>query len=92
MAWEIIERNELTIELEEVRKNSIMEFFQMFFMKDVKQKDLQAIIMLIGSAISYLVIRSQNIDLYGGIDLGSEKGWKRIEDAVDTIIKGILKV
>ena len=30
MAWEMIESNELTEELERVRERSIMEFFQMF--------------------------------------------------------------
>jgi AcrR family transcriptional regulator len=90
MAWEIIEPNGLTEELERIREQSIMEFFQMFFIKDQIQIDLQAIIMLIGAAISYLVIRSKNIDLFGGLDLGSDQGWKRIEKAIETIAHGVL--
>ncbi len=90
MAWEIIEPNGLTEELERIREQSIMEFFQMFFIKDQIQIDLQAIIMLIGAAISYLVIRSKNIDLFGGLDLGSDQGWKRIEKAIETIAQGVL--
>ena len=90
MAWEIIEPNGLTEELERIREQSIIEFFQMFFMKDQIQIDLQAIIMLIGAAISYLVIRSKNIDLFGGLDLGSEQGWERIEKAIETINHGVL--
>jgi len=90
MAWEIIEPNGLTEELERIREQSIIEFFQMFFMKDQIQIDLQAIIMLIGAAISYLVIRSKNIDLFGGLDLGSEQGWERIEKAIETITHGVL--
>lgn len=90
IAWEIIEPNGLTEELERIREQSIIEFFQMFFMKDQIQIDLQAIIMLIGAAISYLVIRSKNIDLFGGLDLGSDQGWKRIEKAIETITYGIL--
>jgi len=91
MAWEIIETNNLTDELERIREQSIIEFFQLFFMKDRPRIDLQAIIMLIGAAISYLVLRSRNIDLYGGMDIGSEQGWKRLESAIDTIIIGVLK-
>jgi len=90
MAWEIIEPNGLTEELERIREQSIIEFFQMFFVKDQRQIDLQAIIMLIGAAISYLVLRSKNIDLFGGLDLGSEQGWKRIEKAIETIARGVL--
>ena len=90
MAWEIIEPNGLTEELERIREQSIIEFFQMFFMKDQVQIDLQAIIMLIGAAISYLVIRSKNIDLFGGLDLGSEQGWERIEKTIETISHSVL--
>ena len=90
MAWEIIEPNDLTEELERIREQSIIEFFQMFFLKDQIQIDLQAIIMLIGAAISYLVVRSKNIDLYGGLDLGSDQGWERIERAIETITHGVL--
>ncbi len=85
MAWEMIEPNELTEDLERVREQSIMEFFQMFFMKDEVKFDLQAIIMLVGAATSYLVIRSNNIDLFGGLDLSSDEGWKRIEEAIKAI-------
>lgn len=91
MAWEMIESNELTEELEQVREKSIMEFFQMFFMKDQVQIDLQAIVMLIGAAISYLVTRSNNIDLYGGLEIGSDQGWQRIEHAISAICNSIVK-
>lgn len=91
MAWEMIESNELTEELERVREQSIMEFFQMFFMKDQVQIDLQAIVMLIGAAISYLVTRSNNIDLYGGLEIGSDQGWQRIEHAISAICSSIVK-
>jgi len=90
MAWEIIEPNGLTEELERIREQGIIEFFQMFFVKDQLQIDLQAIIMLIGAGTSYLVLRSKNIDLFGGLDLGSEQGWKRIEKAIETITHGVL--
>ncbi len=90
MAWEIIETNELTDELERVREESILEFFQMFFIKEGTKCDLQAIIALIGAGISYLVLRSKNIDFYGGIDISSEKGWKRLQEGIDLIVKGVI--
>lgn len=90
MAWEMIEPNGLTEELEKIREQSITEFFKMFFMKDELQVDLQAVIMLIGAGISYLVIRSKHIDFYGGLDLKSDEGWKRMEKAFENIIHGVL--
>jgi AcrR family transcriptional regulator len=88
MAWEMVETNELTEELERVREESIMTFFQLFFVRDAPgDVDLQALVMLVGAALSYLVIRSGSIDLYGGLDLATDQGWQRIESAVNLIIR-----
>lgn len=92
MAWEILERNDLTQELESIREQSIMEFFKLFFLRDKTPADLQTIVMLMGAAISYLIIRSTRIDLYGGIRLDREQGWAQIEAGIDTIIKGVLRL
>lgn len=91
MIWEMSERNELTAELEAIRENSMMEFFQMFFLTKDSKEDLQAVLALIGAAISYLVLRSRNIDLYSGLDLSSDDGWQRLENAIEVIIHGIVR-
>lgn len=90
MAWEMVEQNELTRSLEEVRERRIMEFFSMFFSKDQGQADLQAMIMLVGAALSYLAARSGHIDIYGGIRLDKDEGWQRIQNSIDQMIKGFL--
>lgn len=90
MAWELMETNELTRELEAVREKGIMEFFKMFFLPEIKGRDLQVIIMLVGAAVSYLMIRAEHIDVYGGIGLGSEGDWQRIESGIDDIVKGVV--
>ncbi len=90
MIWEMSERNELTAELEDIRENSMMEFFQMFLLTKDNEHDLQAVVALMGAAISYLVLRSKHIDLYTGIDLLSDQGWQRLENAVGAIIRGML--
>lgn len=87
MAWEMIEPNELTEELERVREERIMAFFQMFFAKDHTGIDLQALVMLVGAALSYLIIRSDNIDVYGGLDLATDQGWDRITSVVNMVIQ-----
>ena len=91
MAWEMIEPNGLTEELERIREEGIMEFFKMFFTKEEINFDLQAVIMLFGAGISYLVIRSNHIDVFGGLELNSDEGWKRMEKAFENIVHGILK-
>jgi len=88
LAWEMIERNELTIELETIRENTMMNFFEMFFHSANKGPDIAAMGAIIGAGISYLVSRGRKIRFYNGIDLGSEAGWQRLEGAIDTMIQG----
>ncbi|THB80709.1 MAG: TetR/AcrR family transcriptional regulator [Desulfobacteraceae bacterium] len=103
MVWEMSERNELTEELEAVRESSMVEFFNMFLAGPLEKKnevpdsqilsadDLQAIVMLMGAAISYLVLRSRSIALYGGLDLSSDSGWQRIEQAMAKMIEAMTR-
>ncbi len=89
LAWEMIERNELTAELETIRENTMMNFFDMFFPAADQGADVAAIGAIIGGGVSYLVCRGRQISIYNGVDLQSEAGWQRLESAVDTMIKGL---
>ena len=89
MAWEMVERNELTAELEVIRENIILRFMEMYFPEVDTDIDLEAITAILGAGISYLVTRSRNIDQYSGINLKSETGWKRLENAIETIVRGV---
>ena len=89
LAWEMIERNELTIELEAIRENTMMNFFDMFFPSTNKGPDIAAIGAIIGAGVSYLVSRGRQISIYNGVDLQSEAGWQRLEEAIDTMISGL---
>ena len=103
MAWEMVEKNELTRELEAVREQRIMAFFKMFFAAERPRSDyrsesgsesgsdLQAVVMLAGAAISYLLIRSGHIDVYGGIGLRTDEDWERVAAGIDAIIGGIVR-
>lgn len=88
LAWEMIERNELTVELETIRENTMTNFFEMFFQSANKGPDIAAMGAIIGAGISYLVSRGRKIRFYNGIDLDSEAGWQRLEGAIDTMIQG----
>ncbi len=90
LAWEMIEPNDLTEELERVREQGISQFFQMFFLQE-GEEDLQGVISLIGAALQYLIVRSNHIDLYGGLDLKTREGWEHIESVVNVVINGVLK-
>ena len=91
MAWEMVERNRLTIELEALRENTIMRFYETFFAQHKVDVDLQALAAIVGAALSYLVTRARHIDLFNGINLKSPEGWDRIQSAIEVITAGILE-
>ena len=65
-----------------------MNFFDMFF-PSTNKGDIAAIGAIIGAGVSYLASRGRQISVYNGVDLQSEAGWKRLEDAIDTMIRGL---
>ena len=89
LAWEMIERNELTIELESVRENTMMNFFDMFFPSTDTGPDIAAMGAIIGAGVSYLVSRARQISIYNGVNLDTETGWLRLEQAMDMMIRGL---
>ena len=92
MAWETVERNHLTGELESVRENTMMQFYQAFFNEHRTDLDLTALTAIIGAALSYLAARARHIDLYNGIDLRSDHGWERLQASVDAIIAALMPI
>ena len=74
----MVERNELTVELEAVRENTMMNFFDMFFPSTDRGPDIAAMGAIIGAGVSYLVSRGRQINIYNGVDLQSEAGWRRL--------------
>jgi AcrR family transcriptional regulator len=92
MAWEMVASNELTRELEAVREQGIMEFVAQFFSGEEAGPGLRTGMMLAGAAISYLLIRSEHIDVYGGLHLDSEVGWQEIESGIDAMIRGMIRL
>jgi AcrR family transcriptional regulator len=89
LAWEMVERNELTAELEAIRENTMINFFEMFFPPSDEGPDIAAAGAIIGAGISYLATRARQISVYNGVELQSELGWQRLERALNTIIRGM---
>jgi AcrR family transcriptional regulator len=90
MAWEMVERNKLTEELEKVREIQMLRFFEQFFSKENGSIDLMAIMSIIGGGLSFLICRSRHIQWYNGVDLKSDEGWARIEGGVEQIIRKLM--
>lgn len=91
MAWELVEQNELTEVLREVRENMSIKLFNEFRAKygDV-DVDIAAMVTLLSAAVSYLLLRRRDTEIYNTIDIRSQKGWERIEKSINAICKQVL--
>lgn len=90
LAWESLERNEYSCRLEEIRVRISLEYFENLQGEIPEGTDLSAIVAILAGAVQFLAVRSRRSAHYGGIDLKSEKGWRRIEAAIDALVSGSL--
>ncbi len=91
MAWEMVEQNELTEELRRVREDMAIRLFKELGAKfDDADADIAAITTLLSAAVSYLVLRSRDTQVYNTVDIRSDKGWERIEEAITMICRQCL--
>lgn len=90
LAWELLERNELTRQLEDIRIKTILFYFEQ--LEAIPDDDnLTTIVVLMSGAVNHLILRSRISSSVGGIDLESERGWERINAGIDLLLKGIFK-
>lgn len=90
LAWEILERNELSKRLEDIRVRTSLEYFENLHGEIPEEIDLSAVVALLAGAVFFLSVQSRNLKTFGGIDLQSEAGWRRIEHAIELLMRGSL--
>lgn len=91
MAWEMVARNELTEELEAVREASGLKMLALFLPAAEQGPDLAPLMTLVGAALTYLVVRSRKIQWYSGLDLQSDASWRRLEEGIREMVRGLLE-
>ncbi len=87
LAWEPLERNELSKRLEDIRVRTALEYFENLHGEVPEDIDLSAIVALLAGAVFFLSVQSRNTKTFGGIDLHSELGWYRIEKAIELLMQ-----
>lgn len=90
LAWEALERNELTKTLEEVRVKTALEFFELMEDEPPVDVDLTALVLFMAGAINFLAVRSRIHQNLGGVDLQSDEGWTRIDKIIEQLMEGVL--
>jgi AcrR family transcriptional regulator len=80
MRWELQEKNALSDALAKERERQAQQWLALA--PDLQGADLPAITAILVAGQVFLTLRSKTAETYNGIDLHSEGGWKRIEEAV----------
>ena len=89
LAWETLERNALTIELENVREQMGLALFAQMEQIDVPAADWQAIVNIFSGAIHYLLVRGRKVRFFTGMDLHDDAAWNRLLDSIEFICQSI---
>ncbi len=86
--WELNTKNEATSAMATVREEKGISLLKGIsgITGDVKA-DIPAAAGLILGGIYYMILRSRHVDVFNGIDINSEEGWKRIEKSVEDLIE-----
>jgi AcrR family transcriptional regulator len=83
LLWELNQKNQVTDAVAETRERQAVAMLEeMKTIVDFDKVDFPAIGSLIVGGIYYLILRSRLVKTYSGIDLNSEEGWQRIEQAI----------
>ncbi|MEW6264780.1 MAG: TetR/AcrR family transcriptional regulator [Thermodesulfobacteriota bacterium] len=90
MAWEMVERNELTMELENIREEAMGRLLAAIAPAEESNLDIEAISALFGAAINYLAARARHITVFSGVEnLDGPEGWARLEKSMERIVRSL---
>lgn len=90
--WELSSDKDFVVEIRAQREKNGVQFMEMMsgFSK-VDKEQLQAITALMDAGIAYLAMLEENCQMYNGIDIQSDDGWKQIAKGIDSLIDIITK-
>jgi len=96
LTWEMAERNALTIALEYVREQrslALMKRLLARFGQTGRHNMVHygPIMAMLSAAGNYLAARGRYVQNFNGLDLGSDRGWQQLFQAVETMLRGIVQ-
>lgn len=90
--WELSSNKEFVAEIMAQRERNGVQFLDMMaeFAK-LDKAHIQAITALLDAGMVYLAILEENVRMYNGIDIRSDKGWTQIAAGIDALIDIMVK-
>lgn len=89
LRWELLEGNELTQELAQVRDRMATDSLKFLNQKHPfpSDQDIPAMSAVLIAGIVYLILRAKVSPTFLGIDFSSPAGWQRIEAAISSLVR-----
>jgi len=92
IAWELVERNELTASLEQARWAVLREFVRRYIREEDQKANprLISVINFAASAVMLLVARGQKGPIFEVADLSDDAAWQELDAAITNIVHGLV--
>jgi len=96
LSWEMVERNELTAHLEEIREQQGLQLAALLGLDGGAEEqgpsavDIAALVAILVGSINYLAARSQHIQHFNGVAVQQDAGWQRLTDTIRTVCERML--
>lgn len=92
LRWELLEGNELTQELAQVRDRMATDSLKFLNQKHPfpSDQDIPAMSAVLIAGIVYLILRAKVSPTFLGIDFSSPAGWQRIEAAISSLVRAVV--
>lgn len=89
---ELVSRNELSEVSADRRERQGADLIEALVRTapDAEKVDVAAMGALLSAGLTFLMLRARTSDAYLGIDISSEGGWTRIENAMEELVRGVL--
>ena len=91
LAWETVDRNELTVYLEDARERWSRDVGAIFARGHAEPPpyDLDAIGALLTSGIHYLLVRGRKIHTFGGVPVQGDAAWERLLRTLTSLLHAL---
>jgi AcrR family transcriptional regulator len=89
LRWELIESNELTRILADHRETEGLMVMKLF--ENNRSVDVHALTAILTAGIIYLSLCAKHIGYFNGVDIQSDRGWRRIEKTAAWIVDTAFK-
>ncbi len=91
---ELAGKNDLSAETAEIRERQGKQLIEMLSLGSDLSRDLDipAVAAILSAGFTYLLLRAKTSGTYLGIDLNSDEDWKRIEKALELLVRSLFSL